>query len=231
VSAVELRALLVGKAVPINDKGDLSAIGKCPVATALWLGEEGFVGDEQADRRVHGGPEKAVHHYPFEHYASWLADHADLSLPLAEVGAFGENLSTVGMTEETVCVGDVYRLGGALVQVSQARQPCWKLAERFGRRDMPLRLQQTGRTGWYYRVLQPGEVRVGYTLMLVERPHPDWPLARLLRVIFDRSLASEVLKDIVALTVLSASWRKLAEKRLASREVEGWDRRLYRDPA
>ncbi|MDN0073985.1 MOSC domain-containing protein [Crenobacter sp. SG2303] len=86
----------------------------------LWLGEEGFVDDEQADQRVHGGPEKAVHHYPFEHYARWQADHPELAPHLPEPGAFGENLSTAGMVEETVCVGDVYRLGGARAGVAGA---------------------------------------------------------------------------------------------------------------
>lgn len=116
--------LLVGQTLLLGPNGELSAISKHPAVRPLSLTATGFEGDEQGDPRHHGGPDKAVHHYPGEHYAAWR-------LKLAErfrVGAFGENLGAVGLTETNVGIGGVFRLGTALIQVSQARQPCWKLS-------------------------------------------------------------------------------------------------------
>ncbi|MBK5933956.1 MOSC domain-containing protein [Rhodovulum imhoffii] len=140
--------LLTGSIAPLPGGDAHSGIDKTPVTRPLALGLEGFEGDEQADRRVHGGVEKAVHHYPFEHYATWRKELGDLA-PLTPPGAFGENLSSTGLTETTVAVGDIFRLGGALLQVSQGRQPCWKLNLRFDVPDMAQRVQKSGRTGWY----------------------------------------------------------------------------------
>ena len=109
--------LLTGRAAPLSDSDALSGIVKTPVARPLALGPEGFAGDEQADRRVHGGIEKAVHHYALDHYADWQAELGALP-PLDAPGGFGENISTSGLTEAEVAVGDTFRLGTALVQVS-----------------------------------------------------------------------------------------------------------------
>lgn len=113
--------LLTGRAAPLPGCDTLSGIGKTAVTHAeAW--PRGFEGDEQADRRVHGGIEKAVHHYPLDHYSDWRAELGDLQA-LTAPGGFGENISTAGLTEEEVAVGDTFRLGGALIQVSQGRQP------------------------------------------------------------------------------------------------------------
>ncbi|NVJ03616.1 MOSC domain-containing protein, partial [Myxococcus sp. AM009] len=129
------------------------AIDKRPVRDAVEVGINGIVGDEQGDLRVHGGPDKAIHHYPFDHYAAWQADIGAQPL-LAQPGAFGENVSTTGITEADICVGDRLRAGSVMLEVSQLRQPCWKLNDRFNTRDMARRVQHTARTGWYYRVLE-----------------------------------------------------------------------------
>ena len=155
--SVTIAEVLVGRAEPFGPSSFSSAIRKRPVTESINLASVGFAGDEQADRRYHGGPDKAVHHYPFEHYAMWCRERPVLALQL-RVGAFGENLSTRGMSEENVCVGDIFRAGSALLQVSQARQPCWKLNVRFGLNDMARLVQASGRTGWYYRVLEEGRV-------------------------------------------------------------------------
>jgi len=192
----------------------------------LRLTANGFEGDEQGDRRHHGGPDKAVHHYPEEHYTAWRLDLPEVQAEQFRIGAFGENLVTVGLTEANVCVGDVFRLGDALIQVSQARQPCWKLNLRFGILDMSRRVQDSSRTGWYYRVLETGEVAPGAALNMVERPHPDWPLARLLCYLYEDPLNIGALTAIAALANLSASWQELAQQRLASGRIEDWSRRL-----
>ena len=225
-AALRLDALLVGTAAPFGPAGKTSAIAKRPVDGPLLLGPEGFQGDEQADRRVHGGPDKAVHHYPRDHYAAWRDDLHPAPAVLDTPGAFGENLSTTGLTEADICIGDIWRLGRAVLQVAQGRQPCWKLNHRFGVRDMARRVQTTGRTGWYYRVLEPGPVAPGDALTLIDRPHADWPLTRLLRVLYVDTLDHAALEAMVAMTVLAPSWRTLAGNRLARGAVEDWNRRL-----
>ena len=222
-----LRAVLAGRAVPFARPGTRSAVAKEPVAGPVEIGPLGLAGDEQGDRRHHGGPEKAVHHYAFDHYPSWREDLAPAVPPcLGAPGAFGENLSTLGLSEAEVCAGDVCRVGTALLQVSQARQPCWKLNHRFGVADMARRVQASGRTGWYYRVLQPGVVCAGDGLCLVDRPHPDWPLSRLLRVFYTDRMDRAALEGVAALEGLSASWRALAARRLERGAVEDWAPRL-----
>jgi MOSC domain-containing protein YiiM len=141
-------------------------------------------------------------------------------------GGFGENVSTLGMTERNVAVGDVFRLGRALVQVSQGRQPCWKLSRRFGIVDMARRVQESGRTGWYYRVLEPGLVASGDALELVDRAAPDWSLHRLWHALYVDRLNRGELEGIVALDVLAEGWRRYAIRRLESGRVEDWSKRL-----
>ncbi|PGH55640.1 MOSC domain-containing protein [Azospirillum palustre] len=221
-----LNAVLTGKAVPFGRPDTLSAIGKHPVAAAIAIGPAGLEGDEQADRRNHGGPDKAIHHYPLDHYAAWRGD-LPVPCPLLEsVGAFGENLSTLGLTEETVCVGDIFRMGTATVQVSQGRQPCWKLNHRFGVKDMARRVQSTGRTGWYYRVFEPGTVAAGDAISLVGRPLPDWSLARILRAFYHDTGDLPTLASIAELEPLATGWRTLARRRVESGRVEDWSNRL-----
>lgn len=217
--------LLTGRKAPLPGSEALSGIAKTPVDRPLTLGAEGFEDDEQADRRVHGGIEKAVHHYPRDHYPTWRAELGALP-PLTAPGGFGENLSTTGLTETEVAVGDVFRLGGALLQVSQGRQPCWKLNLRFGVPDMARRVQETGRSGWYYRVLQPGMVAPGDRLELIDRLAPDWTLHRLWRALYVDRMNLAELQGIAALDVLAEGWRKYAIRRLESRRVEDWSARL-----
>lgn len=220
-----LRGLLTGAVRPFGPAGVPSAIHKAPVRGAVHLGREGLAGDAQGDTRHHGGPDKAVHHYPFEHYARWRAE-LGARAPLAGPGGFGENISTLGLTEEDVAIGDVFRMGGAVVEISEPRQPCWKLNHRFGLADMALRVQASGRTGWYYRVLEEGTVAPGDGLVLLDRRAPQWPLPRLWRLLYVDMLDRDELAALAALALLPEGWRRLAERRLATGVVEDWERRL-----
>ena len=222
--SVVLEAVHTGRAVPYTRPGSSSAIAKSAVRHAVHLHAEGIDGDEQGDRRVHGGPDKAIHHYPFDHYAFWREGHPHPLLQAA--GAFGENFSSTGWTEDTIHLADVIRVGAATLQVSQGRQPCWKLNDRFGMADMARTMQSSGRTGWYYRVLEGGRVMPGEVMTVVERPCPAWPLRRLGSVLFDRTLERSVLEDVSRLP-LTASWRKLVLNRLQRNEVESWQKRLH----
>ena len=216
-------AVLTGRAVDYTRPGSRSAIDKRAVEGPVRIGPEGLAGDEQGDRRVHGGPDKAIHHYPRDHYASWQGEVGAHAL-LQAAGAFGENISTAGITEADVCLGDRLRLGSALVEVSQARQPCWKLSDRFGIADMARRVQDSGRSGWYYRVLETGTVQAGDTLVLVDRPHPHWPLPRLSELLYRRTLDRDELHGALALPLVP-SWRKLFERRLQQGGPASWDSR------
>ncbi|MFK4826068.1 MOSC domain-containing protein [Paenochrobactrum sp. BZR 588] len=220
--------LLVGSVVPYGPRNLPSAIGKLPVREKCWLGLEGFINDEQGDRKHHGGPEKAVHHYDFDHYQIWrneIGDHDILKQP----GAFGENLTTRGISEDTIAIGDIFELGEAVIQVSQGRQPCWKLNIRFDTKDMALRLQKTGRTGWYYRVLQQGYVQAGDALKLADRLAPEWTIRKTWHVLYVDTLNHNLLSEMAALELLADSWRLYASKRLGSGKVEDWSRRLQGD--
>lgn len=217
-------AVLTGRAVDYTRPGSRSAIAKTPVAGPVRIGADGLDGDEQGDRRVHGGQDKAVHHYPFEHYVRWRDDLGAHPL-LESAGAFGENLSTVGATEADLCLGDRLRLGGAELEVSQSRQPCWKLSDRFAVADMARRVQESGRTGWYYRVLEPGQVRAGDALRLLDRPFPRWPLSRIIDVLYRGTLDRDALAEALSLPLVP-SWRALFERRLAQGRTEDWNKRL-----
>ncbi|KQV84983.1 molybdenum cofactor sulfurase [Massilia sp. Root351] len=234
-----ITALLTGKAVALG-QGVSTGIAKLPAGGPLWLAADGLRGDEQGDRQYHGGPEKALHHYALEHYPHWRGRFG-AAAPLQGPGAFGENIATLGMTERDVHVGDVYRVGTALVQVSQGRQPCWKLNLRFGQPDAARAVQDSGLTGWYYRVLRPGWIAPADLLELQERPLPDWPLARLIAALFllprpagegaaaGRPGAAAWRAEwqaAAALAPLAENWRANFRLRLERGGVEDWGRRL-----
>nr|WP_197094569.1 MOSC domain-containing protein [Microvirga massiliensis] len=122
-------------------------------------------------------------------------------------GGFGENVSILDITEDDVCVGDVIRIGEALVQVTQGRLPCWKLSTHVGREDMAARFQKSGRTGWYYRVLREGLVRAGDPVILMERPQPGWPLSIVIAARFDPRLDPALARRLSQIAELSLSWR------------------------
>ncbi|TCD20044.1 MOSC domain-containing protein [Pseudomonas sp. IC_126] len=220
-----IEQLLVGKAAPYTRSGTRSAIAKHAVAGPVPVGFEGLEGDEQGDRKVHGGVNKAVHHYAYEHYSRWREQLGALPL-LEQPGAFGENISTRGLSEADLCLGDVLRCGEARLEVVQTRQPCWKLNDRFGIPDMALRVQQSGMTGWYYKVLEPGALEAGQLLILEHRPFPRWSLTRVLEVLYQRTLDQTALHELNELPLVP-SWRKLVERRLQQHTVEDWSKRLY----
>jgi MOSC domain-containing protein YiiM len=225
----KVQAVLTGPAVAYTRPGSRSGIAKSPLAGPVQVGQGGLAGDEQGDLRVHGGPDKAIHHYPRDHYAAWQAEVGGHPL-LARAGAFGENISSQGVTEQDLCLGDRLRLGTAVVEVSQGRQPCWKLSDRFGIADMARRVQDSGRSGWYYRVLEPGQVAAGDDLVLLARPHPDWSLSRVTRLLYQRTLDRAELEGVLELPLVP-SWRTLFERRLALGQTESWQSRLGGPPA
>ena len=189
-----------------------SAIAKQPVAAEyLWLDRLNLEGDGQADLEVHGGVDKAVYAYPSEHLPAWSAELGEELGP----AAFGENLTTAGGTEDDVCVGDRWFWGEAVLEVSQPRSPCYKLAMHRGRGDIGRRLRESGRTGWYLRVLEPGRVPVAGPISV--EPHP---MGATVGVVWDASrpgggVPPEVVEALLHVEPLALSWKMHLAERLS----------------
>ncbi|HLG72693.1 MAG TPA: MOSC domain-containing protein [Chloroflexota bacterium] len=190
-----------------------SAISKRPVEReSLLLSELNLEGDRQADLSVHGGPDKAVYAYPIEHICEWSSELGEDLGP----ASFGENLTTEGALEDQVCIGDVWAWGEALLQVSQPRQPCFKLATYRQRNTLPKVLVRKGRTGWYLRVLKPGRVPTAGPIQVVER-HPAG--ISVLAVHQARLLGigtEDAFRSMISLPELTQSWRQEIALRLAA---------------
>lgn len=205
--SVEVLAICIGQPRPFNG-AELSAIDKHPVDGTVEIREFGIVGDMVADTRHHGGVDMAVHHYPRDHYAGWnewLGGHELLSRP----AAFGENIHAEGLIEADVHIGDRFRFGSALLEVSQPRQPCWKIDHRFGTKGMVKRIVRQHNCGWYYRVLEEGAAKAGDPLERVEAGHQDWSVARLFAKLYDPANKASVdeLREIAGLERLCTLWR------------------------
>jgi MOSC domain-containing protein YiiM len=185
----------------------LSAIGKRPVtATVLHLGPTNLEGDRQADPSVHGGPDKAVYAYASEHHAAWAAELGKHVGP----AFFGENLTVAGWLEADVGIGDVWAWGDALLQVAQPRWPCFKLTLRSGVPDMAKRFRRSGRTGWYLRVLRPGEVPVAGPISVAERDPAGVTILDAHRAALPGADGEQV-ERVLAAPALASAWRRMLE--------------------
>lgn len=192
-------------------------------ADQVWLTETGFQGDEVSDKRNHGGPEKAVFAYPAKHYEYW---QEKLERDDIGPGGMGENFSVFEMDEETVCIGDSYRVGDAVIQVSQPRNPCWRPARRYKVIDLALQIQNSGKTGWYYRVLQEGDVKGDMPIVLLDRPYPEWTIKAANEVMHVDKKNLEKAKALASCELLAENWRERLKKRLGGNE-SGIERRVY----
>ena len=208
-------ALLIGRPKPFRADGTMSAMAREPTAGPVMLTKLGFVGDQVADPSVHGGADKAVHFYPPEHYPFWsvmLDGHPHLDC----AGAFGENVSAGGLTEDKIKIGDRFRIGKALVEVAQGRQPCWKLDHHFGVHGLAGEVIRTVRCGFYFRVIEEGQVEAGDTIIQVERAPHDWTVKRAFKMLIGGGHRAEgsgaALKELAELETLAAVWRDRAFK-------------------
>jgi MOSC domain-containing protein YiiM len=186
------------------DRAFTSAIWKEPVTGPVWAGTLGLRGDSVANTRVHGGADQAILMYAASHYESWRADWGRDDL---NAGAFGENLTVSGLTEDTVCIGDVLEIGQARLQITQPRQPCSTLARRHQVREMIAQVQRNGRSGWYLRVLREGYLAAGQSLALVDRAHPEWTIRRAAHVALNRKQQRDDAARLAACPALSSAWQ------------------------
>lgn len=207
----------VGHVAPLGPRHVPSAFVKRPIAGTVMAKQLGLVGDQQADLRVHGGPDKAIYCYPIEHYVKWLEERPS-SEALLVPGGFGENLTTRGLDEGLVCIGDVLRFSGVTAEVTQPRQPCFKLGLRFEDPKILRDMLRSGRSGWYLRVLEVGLVEAGASISMIDRPNPSWSVARLNHLFGSRATVEE-LSELAELTGLAAGLRDSARAALETASV------------
>jgi MOSC domain-containing protein YiiM len=181
-----------------------SAIIKTFVPGSVSVNEDGLVGDEQSDLVHHGGPDKAVLAYGVSHYAYWQSRYPECGF---NAGGFGENLTVSGFDESFCCIGDVWEVGTCLLEISQPRQPCWKLSRRWSIDRLAQEVQDQRRTGWYLRVLRLGRLQAGDEIMLVERRDPKFTIAYALGVMYANPRVKQDDLELANVPQLSTSWK------------------------
>lgn len=202
-----------------------SAIAKLQVEGELILTELGIAGDEQAEKSYHGGTDRALCHYPREHYAHWVQMFPEQAA-LFCAPAFGENLSTEGLTEQNVFIGDIFRWGDTLIQVTQPRSPCFKLNFHFGISDISAQMQASGRVGWLYRVVAAGNVSAEAPLELLSRVS-DVSVYDAAAIAWFQPFDDEQYHRLLSAAGLSASWTRTMQNRRTHGKVEEQSRRLW----
>ena len=192
-------------AVEIHDKPWETAFYKLPVAGPVSVTSLGIIGDGQADKINHGGLDKAICCYASDHFPMWQAMEG---LESMGPGGFGENLTTTGLLESEICIGDVFTSGAVTFQISQPRQPCWKLSRRWRVKALAAWVERNGLSGWYFRVLKEGTITAGDEMRLAERPNPEWTIARANDIVYHRKDDREQLAVLAAVPHLAESWRE-----------------------
>jgi len=181
-----------------------TAISKDPVDGAVKIGELNLAGDKQADLTVHGGPEKAVYAYPADHNEYWRKELPKVAF---SPGKFGENLTTEGLGEDTLCIGDRLRIGTAVLIVTQPRLPCYKLEVRFGRDDMIKRFLASGRSGFYFSVVEPDEVRSGSEIEILSRDANGVTVTNIQQLYLGENREQELLQRAINVSALPENWK------------------------
>lgn len=212
---VELKVISVNVGRPqlvvSNEKPVSTAIFKQPVTGRVAVRTLNLDGDRQADLSVHGGPSKAVYGYPSEHYEYWKHELPEMELPW---GMFGENLTTLGLMESDLNVGDKFQAGTALLMVTEPRMPCYKLGIRFGRSDIIKRFLVSGRTGFYFAVLREGDVGAGDRIELIERDRHAFKLSDITRLYVHDKHNNDLLHRAMQLDALPQSWKDYFQRLL-----------------
>ena len=194
-----------------RDRAVSTAIFKQPVEGPITVRRLNLDGDRQADLSVHGGPEKAVYAYPAEHYAYWRHELPGMDPSWAQ---FGENLTTAGLSEDLLRIGDRLRVGSAELVVTQPRTPCYKLGIRFGRADMVRRFLRSGRSGFYFAVVEEGTVQAGAPITIVQRASHGVTVADITRLYRDDDADEDLLRRAAEIEALPAGWRDYFRERL-----------------
>lgn len=204
--------IFLGGIRPLPPDNQPTGIFKQEVLMPVWVGKEGLAGDAQADRRVHGGLDKALHQYAIANYArlaSKFPDAAELLIP----GSIGENLSAPGWDESSIAIGDIFRFGDSTIQVCQPRSPCWKIDHRFGVEGMAQFIAEQRITGWYFRVLEEGAVESGADFERIRRNDSPVSIADLLSLWAEHRPDPDRLIEVSRTAGLTAGWVSKLEDR------------------
>ena len=216
-----MNELRLGKVVPRFTS--LSAIDKQRV-THCQVASQGMVGDEQAEP-FHGGPDRALLQFDTRHYST-LAARFPAAAERLVPGSFGENLVVAGMSETTMCIGDKVQAGSVVLEVAQPRLPCFKLNYQFCEPELSRYVQDHGIGGWFYRVLEQGAIADGDTIAVIERPYPEWTLARVQHYLNIELDNRELMAQLLLLEPLAKQIKKVFGKRLETGLIEDWSSRL-----
>lgn len=222
---VILKGVYIGKIA--QRYGLDTSIDKSLVTNSLYLSPKGLLNDECADLEHHGGLERALHQYPLEHYSYWRQKYnKTVNSKSWEASGMGENLSSIGMTENIVCLGDQYQWGEAIIEVSQPRSPCFKLNKRWGIEALSVEMQKLALCGWLYRVIQPGRVSINDPLKLINRVPKAMTIREVCDIFFGNPLCNIGLLQLKQQNTLSDSWMNKVIQRLETSKVEDWSFRL-----
>lgn len=209
-----LTQLFIGNLRALPPEGQLTGIYKLPTTDAIAVIPLGLTGDYQADKRVHGGTEKAIHHHAAENYAVLARQYPQCADQFI-AGSLGENLSTHGLHEHNVCIGDIFQVNNCVLQVSQPRSPCWKINHKFDLEHAATFIQHQYITGWYYRVLQTGQLQAGDTLTLAKRPNADLTIAHFWQCVLEHRPDVAVITQISQAVGLAPQWQQRLKDRAA----------------
>ncbi|PWJ36172.1 MOSC domain-containing protein [Sediminitomix flava] len=207
-------------------EGITSAIFKNEISETVYLSELGLNGDECADKRHHGGLDRALHYYPKEHYSFWREFYNDESIAW-EAPGMGENISSEGFTEENVYLGDRFQLGETIIEVSQPRSPCVTLNKKWGVENLSYFMQTSSRCGWLFRVIQTGNITPEAEFKLIERAENSLTVKEVCDIFFGDPLNRKGLNSLMELESLSDGWKSTVKKRLETNVLENWSRRLF----
>ncbi|GIU25239.1 MOSC domain-containing protein [Shewanella schlegeliana] len=219
----QISGLYLGEAV-VELGGVSSGINHKVRTRELRVATHAVAGDSQADPKHHGGMERVLHHFPREHYGQYR--RWDLMNSFKDAPAMGENISTVGLDETQVNIGDIIKIGEVELQVTQPRSPCFKLNLQFGHNDFALAMQQSGRCGWFYRVLKPGTIYETDSIVLSQRI-TDISVAEAMHLYFLPEFNAEQYQRLADCEGLAATWVNSLQRRIENRVIEDWQMRLY----
>jgi MOSC domain-containing protein YiiM len=217
---MKLSSINVGlpRTVTLNGDPVSTGIFKEPVAGRVMVRILNLEGDRQADLSVHGGPSKAVYVYPAEHYDYWKRELPGMKLPW---GMFGENFTSVGLFESEVNIGDRFSVGSVVVMVTEPRMPCYKLGIKFGRSDIVKKFLASERTGFYFAVLQEGEVGAGDPIEPMEKVDHGVRVSDITRLYTREKRNLGLLRRAVEVEALPESWKSYFHQRIVKLVDQG----------
>ncbi|OUR96806.1 hypothetical protein A9Q84_10725 [Halobacteriovorax marinus] len=200
--------LFVGTPKELGPKKYITSIDKLAVTTSLVIKNESIEGDQVANLKYHGGPDRVIHHYSLEQY-EYLKSAFPKYRELFRPGSYGENITTEKLTEKDLCIGDIFKLGTAKIQITEGRKPCGTIDLKYGFKGVLKEIVNSGRYGWFYKVLQVGHVNIEDSLEFIERPYPNLNLEKVIHELFQNKDKDLIyLKEVSACPALSTRWKE-----------------------